>query len=101
MVCFAQQRASIRAVVTDIMMPVMDGAELIRAIRGVDPVVPIIAMSGLPEKELSTFNMGAQANHFLVKPFVSEQLLALLHRHVHPGTAISTADTKLSVGSPR
>ncbi|MFA5262278.1 MAG: PAS domain S-box protein, partial [Opitutaceae bacterium] len=96
MVCFVQQRARVRAVVTDIMMPVMDGAELIRAIRSVDPVLPIIAMSGLPEKELSTCNMGAQANHFLIKPFVSEQLLSLLHSQVHPGTAIPRADTRLS-----
>ncbi len=97
MVCFVQQRAHIRAVVTDIMMPVMDGAELIRAIRSVDPSLPIIAMSGLPEKEISTLNMGAKANNFLVKPFVSEQLLFLLHSHVHKGARFPP---KMPVSSP-
>jgi len=78
MVCFVQQREAIRAIVTDIMMPVMDGVELTRAVRRIAPGLPIIGMSGLPEKEGAASVPGAQTNSFLVKPFVSDQLLSLL-----------------------
>lgn len=77
--CFVQQREAVRAIVTDIMMPVMDGVEFIKAVRSIDPTVPVIAMSGLPEKEAIAEREGAKADHFLAKPFVSYQLLALLH----------------------
>ncbi len=80
MVCFVQGREMIRAIVTDIMMPVMDGTELIRAIRRLSTDVPILAMSGLPEKESATTMSDGHADFFLGKPFVSDQLLAALHK---------------------
>jgi CheY-like chemotaxis protein len=87
MVCFVQQRETIRAIVTDIMMPVMDGVELTRAVRRIAPVLPIIGMSGLPEKEGAASIPGAQTNGFLVKPFVSDQLLSLLRSSLHAVSA--------------
>jgi len=94
MVCFVQQRESIRAIVTDIMMPVMDGVELTRAVRRISPAIPIIGMSGLPEKEGAASIPGAQTNGFLVKPFVSDQLLSLLR------TTLQTAVTPLPSAKP-
>ncbi|OIQ98882.1 blue-light-activated protein [mine drainage metagenome] len=85
LVCYQQQRQLVRALVTDVMMPVMDGAELVRAIRREDPDLPVIAMSGLPEKELAAGEEGARADAFIMKPFVSEQLLVELHSVLAPG----------------
>lgn len=87
MVCFVQQQQNIRALVTDIMMPLMDGAELIRAVRRLSPKLPILAMSGLPEKEQQIERPDTKADYFLIKPFVSDQLLVALHRCLGPGTS--------------
>ena len=58
-------------VVTDIMMPVMDGAELIRRMRA-DPAtsgIPILAVTGDSHR-------AAGADAVLAKPYVPEDLVA-------------------------
>ncbi len=84
LVCYTQQRQQVRVLVTDIMMPVMDGTDLIRALRRIDETLPVIAMSGLPEKEVAASEGGIRANAFIMKPFVSEQLLVVLHSMLAP-----------------
>ncbi len=45
---FAEKRGPIQVVLTDLMMPELDGPSTIRAIQQLHPQVPIIASSGLP-----------------------------------------------------
>lgn len=78
LVCYVQSREKLRAIITDVMMPVMDGTELIKAVRRISTEIPILAMSGLPEKEPTSSD--GLANRFLPKPFVSSQLLRELHQ---------------------
>jgi len=59
-------------VVTDIMMPVMDGVEFIRRLRG-DPVtaaIPILAASG-------DVNLAGQADACVPKPYSWQHLLTV------------------------
>ena len=72
---FAQHRADIRFVLTDMMMPGMDGAAFIRAVRKLDPLVPIVAMSGMPAQRFGTDITGHERVSFLEKPFTAENLL--------------------------
>ncbi|HTY37734.1 MAG TPA: ATP-binding protein, partial [Bacteroidota bacterium] len=76
---FAENRAIIKAVLTDIFMPVMDGYATIRALRTLSPNVAIIATSGLSDgvRQMATSDVGAQA--FLMKPYTAEKLLTTLH----------------------
>ena len=80
MVLFARHRAEIRAVLTDMMMPEMDGPSLVRALRNLDPQLPILGMTGVGErtviKELETLDLLA----LLTKPFSSVALLGVLHQ---------------------
>ena len=48
---FAQQRDRVRVVLTDLVMPYLDGSATIRALRKIDSRVKIIAASGLANKE--------------------------------------------------
>jgi CheY-like chemotaxis protein len=48
---FTAQRSSVRLVVTDVMMPVMDGLTLARALHALEPALPIIACSGLDQQD--------------------------------------------------
>ncbi|HEU4728825.1 MAG TPA: response regulator [Kofleriaceae bacterium] len=79
----ANRRADI--VITDLMMPVMDGPEMIRRMRA-DPelaAIPTILMTALPE----AIPEGEAALHdaVLVKPFAIEELLQAIHRLLPPG----------------
>jgi CheY-like chemotaxis protein len=72
---FAAHRDEIQLVVTDLMMPVMDGIEAIRAIRAIDPAMGIVAVSGLATSEQRQKALREGASHFLAKPFTADVLL--------------------------
>jgi PAS domain S-box-containing protein len=79
---FVAQRAAIRVVLTDLMMPAMDGLALTRALRQIDGQVPIVVMTGLMDApgdgDRSSQLRQLGVNHFLQKPFQTEELLAIL-----------------------
>lgn len=77
---FLEHKGEIKAVVTDLMMPVMDGTEAIQRIHGIDPHVPIIAMSGLVEDERFTHEISEKFSRFLAKPFTAKKLIEALDR---------------------
>jgi PAS domain S-box-containing protein len=76
---FASHRAEIKAVLTDMMMPGMDGPELVRALRQMNAQMPILGMTGLGEladtAKLEDLNL-AEVLH---KPFSASHMLATLH----------------------
>lgn len=72
---FTEYRGDILLVITDLMMPVMDGIEAIRAIRAIDPAMRIVAVSGLATTERRQIALREGASHFLAKPFTADALL--------------------------
>ncbi len=77
---YARQGAEIAVVLTDVMMPIMDGAATIQVLRRMNPAVRIIGTSGL-----SAANPVAQAaslgvKHFLPKPYMAVALLKTLRQ---------------------
>jgi len=75
---YTQKRAEIRAVLTDMMMPYLDGAATIRALRKIDPTVKIISTSGLATSGQSNEAANLGVDGFLRKPFTAEALLLTL-----------------------
>lgn len=71
-------RALPDAILTDIAMPEMDGLELITALKGFCPQVPVMAMSGSTTGGYLALarRLGAQA--VLAKPFRFQELERLL-----------------------
>ena len=66
-------RDDIALLVSDVVMPVMDGPTLVRHARDVDPKLPILFMSGYAEEQLrKTIDLDNIA--FLPKPFSVQQL---------------------------
>ena len=70
---YAQHKNEIKVVLTDIMMPYMDGLLTIRALQKLNPNVRIIASSGLAENSKIEGVRG-----FLPKPYTAERLLNTL-----------------------
>jgi len=65
----------IGAVITDHIMPGMNGAEFVRELRKFRPSLPVIVISGLEEAESEYEDLDVR---FLVKPLPPDQLLANL-----------------------
>jgi CheY-like chemotaxis protein len=76
---YAQHRSEIAVVLTDIMMPVMDGAAMIRVLRRINPKVKIIATSGLNANGSAVKASGLDVKYFLTKPYMAGTLLNTLH----------------------
>jgi PAS domain S-box-containing protein len=75
---FAENKKMIRAVIVDIMMPVMDGAAAILVLQQIDPDVKIIAASGLTTKGHVATPPDSKVQGFLTKPYTAEKLLKAL-----------------------
>jgi len=75
---YARQGAEIAAVLTDMMMPIMDGPATIQVLRRMNPAVRIIGASGLsdPGHAAQAASLGVES--FLPKPFTAETLLKAL-----------------------
>jgi two-component system, cell cycle sensor histidine kinase and response regulator CckA len=72
---FAEHRDDIRLVLTDMMMPLMDGPATIRALRKLNPQVRIIASSGLAAESKMAEAEAAGVKTFLPKPYTADKLL--------------------------
>ncbi len=70
----------IEVVLTDLLMPRMDGIQLLRAIQDIDPDVPAVVLTGYGSIDRCVAALHAGAVDFLAKPFEEEVLLAALDR---------------------
>lgn len=77
---YAKQSDEVAVVITDMMMPAMDGPMLIAALRRIKPAVKVIAVSGLNAGSYATGGAGGEANCFLSKPYTAEELLVVLRK---------------------
>jgi CheY-like chemotaxis protein len=75
---YAVRSSEIDLVLTDIMMPGMDGAALIASLKRISPDLPIIAASGLSTTGAVAKIKHAGVHHFLPKPYTLRHLLPLV-----------------------
>ncbi len=83
---YAELQSDIKVVITDMMMPEMDGPATIQAIREINQEVPIIAMSGLATDEqniVGEVRENIQAS--IAKPFSAGILLRTINRVIQGG----------------
>ena len=69
-----EKNPGIDVLVTDVVMPQMDGTELIKRVRERIPDMRVICISGYAEETFRKRLDSAQDVHFLPKPFTLEQL---------------------------
>lgn len=94
-------------VLTDVVMPGMDGCELLRALRA-DPKtceVPVVLVSGRGGEEATVNALARGADDYLVKPFTASELSARVRAHLELARARRDAaesrfkDTFLQIAS--
>ncbi len=77
---YSANRNEIKGVLTDMLMPFMDGPATIRVLKKMDPKVRIIAASGLMDSDKVRDATGMDNIAFLMKPFTAEKLLNAVHK---------------------
>jgi DNA-binding NtrC family response regulator len=70
----AAQNKDIKLLLTDVLMPEMNGVELAEKLRETHPRLEVLYVSGHPLETLSTLAVPGDPIHFLQKPFGSAQL---------------------------
>jgi CheY-like chemotaxis protein len=62
-------------VVSDLMMPQLDGPGMLRTLKKIRPEIPCVIITGLGEENRIAEARAAGADRILAKPFTAEQLL--------------------------
>lgn len=75
---YAQKKDEIAVVLTDMMMPILDGPATIRALLRLNPKIKIVAVSGLNAKNGVVEASGGSVKHVLTKPYTAGTLLKTL-----------------------
>lgn len=80
---FALHRNELRLVISDMDMPVMNGAAMIKSLVRINPDIPVISASGLilDEREESEL---LSMRHQLRKPYTAGELLRAVHSVLNP-----------------
>ena len=63
-------------IVLDLMLPDMDGMDVLRRLRDARVETPVLILSGLTASENKIKGLGSGADDYLTKPFVKEELIA-------------------------
>ena len=79
---------SFHLLVTDIVMPGMDGIELLEALQNRRIVLPAIAISTMLYEDCRVVLQLRGCRDFLEKPFTSEELIGMVTRTVNGGPCI-------------
>ena len=68
------EKGGIDVILTDVMMPRMNGIELLKRAKEIDPTLVVIIMTGFAEKEVILNALKADADDFIPKPLNLLQL---------------------------
>jgi CheY-like chemotaxis protein len=79
---FRNRADKIQLVITDIVMPLMEGNELIKILREIKPDIKIVVISGYSDE---TINKDSGIDAFLKKPFEGNELLSTIRRILDRG----------------
>ena len=84
-------------IILDIMMPIMDGIEVLKNVRSRGITTPILLLTAKSEIEDKVNGLDSGADDYLTKPFDTRELLARIRAMTRGGSA--RADTILRLGN--
>lgn len=77
---YGRMSEEIDVVLTDMVMPIMDGPATVHALKRMNPEVKIIGASGIGATGRVMRALGSGVEHFLPKPYTADTLLDIIHR---------------------
>lgn len=91
-------------IILDLMLPDMDGYDVLKAFRAAKVETPILILSGLTELDNKLKGLGFGADDYLTKPFDKRELIARIQAIVrrsqgHAQSIIETGSIKVNLDS--
>ena len=86
-------------IVLDLMLPDIDGYEVLRRLRAAKVKTPILILSGLSEPDKKVKGLGFGADDYLTKPFDKAELIARIQAIVRRSKGYSTPAPSRSIPS--
>ena len=77
--------AQIDCLISDVDMPGMDGIALMRQVRAMYPLMPVIFISGYPDRLMRLARLGENKPRLFTKPFQGHQLLEAVAEALRSG----------------
>ena len=84
-------------IILDIMMPIMDGIQVLKEIRERKITTPVLILSAKSEIDDKVKGLDSGANDYLTKPFDSRELLARIRAMTRE--TVTQGDSRLKVGN--
>ena len=89
-------------IILDLMLPDINGYEVLRNLRASKVNTPVLILSGLTEPDKKVKGLGYGADDYLTKPFDKSELLARIHAIVrrskgHSESIINTGDVEVNL----
>lgn len=89
-------------IILDLMLPDMDGYEVLKSLRDAKVETPVLILSGLSELDNKIKGLGFGADDYLTKPFDKRELVARIQAIVrrsqgHSQSIIETGDVKVNL----
>ncbi len=84
-------------VILDVMMPKVDGFEVLRRMRARGDATPVLMLTARSEVDDKVLGLDSGANDYLTKPFATQELLARIRAMTRAGSA--QTDSRLAAGS--
>ena len=89
-------------IILDLMLPDMNGYEVLKNLRAAKVNTPVLILSGLSEPDKKVKGLGFGADDYLTKPFDKNELLARIHAVVrrskgHSESIIVTGDVVVNL----
>lgn len=89
-------------IILDLMLPDMNGYEVLKRLRAANVKTPILILSGLKDTDDKVKGLGFGADDYITKPFNKTELLARVHAIIrrscgHPDSIIKTGRLALNL----
>jgi signal transduction histidine kinase len=90
-------------IVSDVMMPILDGFELLKALRGDEQTrtMPVILLSARAGEESRVEGLEAGADDYLIKPFSARELLARVSGRLEIARLQRDRETQLRISQAK
>lgn len=91
-------------IILDLMLPDIDGYEILRRLRAVRVSTPVLILSGLADIDDKIKGLGFGADDYLTKPFNKEELIARVRAIIrrsqgHANSVITVGDLKIDLNT--
>ena len=91
-------------IILDLMLPDIDGFEVLRRLRAARVATPVLILSGISEPDSKIKGLSSGADDYLTKPFDKRELIARIHAVVrrskgHSESVIRTGKLSVKLGT--